>query len=332
MRCRYLVPTLGLLSCMGSAAAVDIGGGVTLDAYVDTWLAISDVDDAEDVDIDFVADAHTGIAWAIGDAITADFHAYYTEGSVTLETAIVSWAINERFSLVMGQYINVLGWEAAHAPDRYRFDRSILVNDGSLNFYGAATNQGVGIVAAASETITVQAYLQDNVFGEAAGRATDALGFIGDVMIDIEGYGNVNLELVYDMENAPLFGGAAEEDVIQFGVNTTYNAIEKLTIGAELFYHDYDLAGGMGAMVLGNYQFADNASGSAWLAYGDPVDDDDVAEDDEIMEFGVAVLTNPTMDPNFAVNVELKIIEADDANPNTTSQVVAVLEMLAIVP
>jgi hypothetical protein len=332
MRCRYLVPTLGLLTCVGSAAAVDLGAGVSLDAYVDTWLSITDVDDAEDVDIDFTAEAHTDISWAIGDSVTAEFHAFYNEGGASLETGIVSWAINDQFSVVMGQYINVLGWEAAHAPDRYRFDRSILVNNGSLNFYGAATNQGVGIVAAASEMIVVQAYIQDNVFGEAAGRATDAIGFIGDVMIDIEGYGNVNLELVYDMENAPLFGGDVEEDVVQFGVNTTYNAVEKLTIGAELFYHDYDLAGGLGAMVLGNYQFADNASGTAWLAYGDPVDDDDIAEDDEIIEFGVAVLTNPTNDPNFALNFELKIIEADDANPTTVSEVVGVIEMLAIVP
>jgi len=49
--------------------------------------------------------------------------------------------------------------------------------------------------------------------------------------------------------------------------------------------------------------------------YFDPNDDDDEGgEDDGVMEFAVALLTNPTMDANFAINAEVNYIsaEADD--------------------
>ena len=66
-------------------------------------------------------------------------------------------------SLYGGHYVNVLGWEAAKAPYRYRFDRTILIGN---NFYGAAYNEGAGLFVTPQEGISLKFFVQDYVFGD----------------------------------------------------------------------------------------------------------------------------------------------------------------------
>ena len=61
MSCRYLAPALGLLAFTSTASAIDVGGGVTLNGYVDTWLTVLDADGADDISIDFTGEAFAGM-------------------------------------------------------------------------------------------------------------------------------------------------------------------------------------------------------------------------------------------------------------------------------
>ena len=126
--------------------------------------------------------------------------------------------------------------------------------------------------------------------------------------MDIEGYGNVNVELAFDAEAAAVFSDdAVDENVIRFGANTTFTAIEGLTLGAEAYYIDYDIESMMGFMVMGNKGISDNASGSLFLAYVD-----DEADKDPQFEVAAAILTTPTGNANFAINYEIKYVDSGD--------------------
>ena len=334
-----LVPALGaLLAAPSAVEAVEVGD-LTIGGYVDTWLEITsydenapglDRDDSgtitaaeqdDDQTIDFAAEIELQIGWSIGSDVHAqiDFEAY-GDGGTDLETATVTWDVSEGASIMMGEFVDWLGWEAADAPGRYRINRTVLVGG---NFYGTKTVTGLGIIGSPSETMSYGIYVTDDVYGGTTDSNEFAIG--GDLTIKIEGYGSVNVEFAMDQGAADAFGGGAEEDALGLGVNTTYDAMEGLVVGAELHMLDYDAANAMGFMAIVNKTISDTASVSGQLAYHDPNDD---ADDDEEMEFTVALLTTPTGDSNFAVNYEASFIDRE----NDAGQTSIYIEFLAIIP
>lgn len=324
---KTIVPALAAL-CAGaplSLSAIEVED-LTIGGYVDAYFTYTDVDSADDPDLDFAGDVELQFSYAIGEDVVATAHLDFPgNGGAALETGIVTWAISDQVSLMMGQYINYLGWEAADAPARYLIGRSFLLPG---NFYGAATNTGLGAFFEPADNLHLKVFLQDHVYGESAGRASDALAFVGDVVYDIEGYGSVNLELVYDQENAVAFGGPAEEDVLSINLNQTVTAVDKMVIGGEVFFLDYEAATALGVMGLANYAFAENMSITGRVAYINPSDE---ADDDEGFEPAIALLTNPTGDANFAVNYEL-LFQSWGDNASGEDTTMFSVEFLAVIP
>ena len=162
MPCRYIVPAL-MAAAVSPLSAIDVGPGISIQGYVDTWLTVQDSDASDDTVIDFTGEAFAGISWQFEEKMTTDFWAYYANGTANLDTATFTWEVNDTVSIFGGHYVNVLGWEAAKAPYRYRFDRTILIGE---NFYGAAYNEGVGFFFSPTEESSLKVFVQDHVFGE----------------------------------------------------------------------------------------------------------------------------------------------------------------------
>lgn len=335
-----LVPALKALALSATAtaglSAADVGG-LTIGGFVDTWLeivsygedaapAVDNNNEPDDLEVDFVAEVELQVGYKIGSNIAAQIDLeYYGDGGYDLETATITWQINDTVSLMMGEFVDWLGWEAADAPGRYRVNRSILVNE---NYYGTKTVTGAGVGIAASDKVKVGIYITDHIYGETGKELADlALG--GDLSVDLEGYGNVNFEFGYDINAAPSMGGAVDESIMGVGVNTTFTGMEKLVLGGEFHYLDYELASKYGFMAMANYKFQDDMSGTLMIAYAEPNDD---ADDDNIMEVTAALLTNPTKDANFALNFEVSYITPDSASDADLDTLGIYVEMLAVIP
>jgi hypothetical protein len=309
-----------------SLTAVEVGD-LTIGGYIETGFTYTDSSARNDPDLDFAGAFEWQMSYAIGSDAAATVHLDFPDsGSGELETAIVSWALTDQVTVMMGQYVNYIGWEAADAPARYLINRSILL---SGNLYGAATNTGAAVFYDPSETIHLKLFLQDHVYGAASQGSSDAMAIVADAVFDIEGYGSVNAEIVVDQQNAAVFGGPVDGDVISYSANTTMTAIEHLVVGAEVFFVDYDSANALGGMVLANYAFAENISFSARLALVEPNDD---KADDDGGEVGFALLTNPTGASNFAVNYEITRSSLDDARAGDVDKLTLAVEFLAVIP
>lgn len=340
-----LVPALSALLVVPSTTeAIEIGD-LTIGGWVDTWLQVSSYDEAapgldkdgdgtitaaeedDDTTMDFAAEVELQFGWDVGSNVHAQIDVeFYEGGGSYLETATVTWDINDNASLMMGEFVDWLGWEAADAPYRYRINRTVLISEG--NFYGTKSVTGAGILGTPSDTVKFGLYVVDHVYG--AKTNSDDLGIGGDLTFMIDGYGSVNVEFAMDMGGAESFGGSFEDDALGIGVNTTYDAMEGTVIGAELHTIDYDVASSFGLMVIGNKSISETASVSLQLAYLEPNDD---ADDDEVLEVTGALLTTPTNDANFAVNYELSFIDRGDLGTGADrGEVNAYVEFLAVIP
>lgn len=318
------------------------------------------VDSDDDTEIDFTASAQTEIGYKIGANVSANIELFYGDegagaGRGTLdghtlhvEQAYVEWAVNDQVSLAMGEFHNHLGWEGNDAPELYRVNWSQvwslqngLILNGALAAAGAdadtsGNTTGLGVGIAASEQVDIGIYLVDGFWGEdgVTGRkelADLALG--ANVTFTVKGLGLFDIDLAYDM-NASTDDSGEEADIFALGFNGEIDALREsngVLFFWDLFYIDYDLAAGLGFLAGGNLDLKTDTpmSLTANIAYVDPVDDDDVAEDDDLIEIAIALLTNPTKDENFALNFEGRYIDraADDS-----SEFGLFVEALAVIP
>ena len=340
-----LVPALSaLLLAPAATQAIEVGD-LTIGGFVDTWFELTTYDEAapgldrddsgtitaaeedDDQTMDFAAEVELQFGWSIGSDVHAQIDVEFTEaGGSYLETATVTWDVSDSASIMMGEFVDWLGWEAADAPGRYRINRTPLISEG--NFYGTKSVTGVAVLGSPSETMSYGVYLVDHIYGTHS--VSDELALGADFTFKIDGYGSVNVELASDTGGAAAFGSTGDGDATGLGVNTTYDAAEGLVVGAELHYIDFDDAGRMGLMVLANKTISDTSSVTGQIAYLDPNDD---ADDDEVMELTAALLTTPTGDSNFAVNYELSFIDRGDLGAGADrGQVSFYVEFLAIIP
>lgn len=326
MRCRYLVPTLGLMAFAGSASAAELGGGLTIGGFVDSILTFEDRDGDEDATIDFWSGAVVQTSAAIGDDVALQIDLQYDGDStdVQLRQAYSTWAVTEQITLQFGKSISWIGWQAAYAPGLYRINVTPYVGD----FYGNDTTGVWGIITP-TEMVTITLAVVDDIYGTKS--ESDSLAFGGEISADIEGFGNAQLELQFDPSGADYYDPAAEPDEAAFSVvahATGDQLVENLLLGAEFALADYDTAASMAFMLMGNYTLGTDIpmSVTGMASYWDPNDD---ADDDEVIEIAVALLTNPTNDSNFAINVE---VAYEDYELDDDDTIGVYLEALAVIP
>lgn len=322
-----LVPTLALMAGVGVAPAIEVGD-LTIGGYVDTIFTVTSVDDGTDdtTSTDFTGDFVLNATYAIGEKVSAtgEFLSLGnagTDNTVELSNATVTWQAHDKVELMMGHFINSLGWQAFYAPGRYRIGASA-----TTAFYGASYNQGLGVLVSASDNLQLDFYIMDYVFDEST-QPQDGLGYLADLTYSA-GALDVNLELIFDSAAGAAFGGSSDDDVIQLGLNATYTGMENLLLGGEFFFTDFGDDDRMGFLAVANYAFTETVSGSLYAAYVDPSGEGD---DDEIIDLTVAVLTAPTGDANFAVNYELSYVSEAGAVDDTNT-ITAAIEFLAVIP
>lgn len=370
MSLRYIVPSLGLIACAaGTATAADVGG-LTINGYVDTVLEISSIDDdlrgikdgtvatvnddeAANVVIDWSAAAQLEVGYAIGD-VNANIEVYWEDGGdVILEQAYADWMVNEQFDIKMGRFHSGIGWEEYDAPDLNRINMSILeangllgndldgvragfkANDmfgGGLTFADAIYDQYVwplfvDVVTGAGGTIAADA-VKDN----------DEFAVLADAKVVAEGIGTFKGTLAFDMGNGYDLEEGESDDVLGIDVNGTIDALTEsqgMTFGFDLNYTSAGWADFMGILATGMYTINDMASVSLTIGYVSIDVDDPVDESASEMEIAVALLTMPTQDENFALNVEGRYISRDYEDltgSDDLNEFGVFLEMIAQIP
>ena len=179
-----LVPTLAALATVGVAPAIEVGD-LSIGGYVDSYFTVTNEDDGNEeteTGTDFAGDFVFDFTYSIGDVVSATGEIGAFEGGVELMTAAVNWQVTEKVELMMGHYINSLGWEAARAPGRYRFGASV-----TTAFYGDSYNQGAGAFISASENLQIDLYIQDYIFdSDNEGTDDGGLAFLADVTFDFK--------------------------------------------------------------------------------------------------------------------------------------------------
>lgn len=326
MQLRTLVPTLALsATAVGGLQASDVQIG----GFVDAILNIVDEEAADDTSIDFTSTAVLQLSSEISEVVSLNVDLQYDDmDSFSLRQAYSTWAVNDQVTLQFGKSISWIGYQAAYAPGLYRVGVTPYTGD----YYGNDT-VGVWGMFSPMENVGVTVAIVDDIYGSKS--EPDSFGIGAEASVDIEGYGNVQVELQYDQSGADFWQGytteaiAADDAAMTILAHTTADqVVDGFTFGGEIVYGDYDASTGMGIMAMANYVINDMASATLMVSYYDPNTDDDVGgTDDDLIEVAVALLTTPTMDSNFAVNAEIAFLSSE-----ASDDIGIFLEALAIIP
>lgn len=327
MSLRHVVPTLGLVAATAlPLSAADIGG-LSINGYVDSVLAIEDGDlVGDDTVIAFSAEAKLEIGYAVSDVVSAVMSLRMGESfleedislsGIELEEAYINWQIAPEVSLTMGRFHNWLGWEGVDATELYRVNTSIV----DQTFNGNIVT-GLGVGFEATEDLRFGLYIVNDVYDSQAGtgQETDDLAIAVDGLFRVEGIGSFGGSFTFQME---------DEDIMAVNVWAEIDALREdmgLLFAADLHYWSQDDIDMIGAMIMGNMKFDAQfpMSATAMFSYINV----DNGNDQDWFEFAAALLTNPTNDENFSVNLEVRYVDMDDDD----DAIGVYLEMLAIIP
>lgn len=334
MNLKYIVPALGFVALGATAQAADTAG-VTVGGFVDTGFNILSNDvgvpsydtyngTSDEMTLDFWAETELQVAATIGQDVSLQVDLEVEEdGTTDLEQANIAYTVDPKVTLVMGRFETFLGWEAVDAPGLYRVNYSPVAELSSDSMTGI--DAGIMI----NEKMSLDIILTDDIWGDTgAGVGTttsDALAIGLNFGMDVDNYGNVDIEFAWDQYAGVATTGDA--DRIQFGINTTAtDLVEGWLFGAEFSYADVDAYAMYGLLLAANYKVNEKVSATGMFSYYEPNDD---ADDNEDMEIAVALLTTPTGDDNFALNAEIGYLMAgaDDSDAFILS-----LEALAVIP
>ena|GEM_PF-4430481 len=327
MKLRYLVPALGVLASLSTVSAETIGG-LTVGGYVDVIATAghSSVDDASDqTDVEFTSFVELRVGYKVADNVTAqidlEFDGANSRGDdvnvAYLEQAFINWAITDGFSLTGGKFTTYAGWVAADADGLYRINAGPITSLYGGEITGAAGNFVV------NEEFNISVFLVNGLDVVSGGNSltpdtaaidseNDDLALAVDAVYKMEGIGSFNLEAGYDYLSA---------DISEFsiGLNATITAVENLTLGAEIITRMLDVDGvslsALGALAMGNYKLSTTQpmSVTGMLQYVS-YDEGDIGDGEtaSVLELAVALLTNPTNNPNFGLNYEISYATVSD--------------------
>jgi hypothetical protein len=332
MSLRYIVPALGAVALAAPAAhAVDVGG-LTINGYVDTILNVTVTDVGhDDTAIDFTGAAQLEIGYKIGDKVEANVEVFWTDNSTsTLQQAYVSYAVDDQLSLTMGLFHNWIGWEGLDAPDLYRINNSNMF--AGRTWWGNDVT-GLAVNYAVSDELNVAFYLTDGVFTPiSAGRPDEAIAIGINANYTMADVGVFDVDLTYDQKAGGVTAPSKPDDFLLFDVNAEINALREsdgLLLAGDIFYADWDTDSAMGIMVMGNYDLKDALPVPASVTLMIDYFELDKAANSDELEVAIALLTNPTSDSNFGVNVELAYV---DVGATTGDKIGLYFEALAVIP
>lgn len=352
MSLRYLVPSLGLLACTaGFATAADVGG-LSINGYVDTTLAIESLGDdlvvagrtgvhktkaadGSNTVVDFASSAQIEVGYKIGD-VKADIELFYSDAGTALEQAYVNWAVSkDQVNIKMGRMDTILGLESLDAPELYRVNHSNLLTSGILGGTGTASSMFIDgvMVGFKADKITGAVGLADGVYPALVSRDNTSLALLGTVKYTQEKLISIKGSLVYDMD-AGVDDSGEETGVFALDLVVESDVVKDLILGGELTYVSFGEPSAIGLLAMANYKLPTGVPMSL-TGMLDYLMIDDGNETGSEMEIAVALLANPTKEDNFATNLEARFITRDleDLGGGDDSDEFGIFfEMVAVIP
>jgi hypothetical protein len=292
MTLRAIVPTLGVLALMSSAAnAQEIAKSVFLDGWADNILTYQNdpngsaapgtlANESNDA-INFSANAKLKVAWKPSDKITGVIGVRFNNnqnssagaqtGQAYLQESYVSVDVGNDLIWTMGKYISFPGWISAEPTGLYRVNTSTI---GYFNFY---CNDVIGTnLAWAPQDLPFSGsvhvnngffagqdqYNDTSVAGPVDHRRED-LGVGADLIYNLpDDSGFVNLEFAWDPASSTTVGGARPSDIFQVGLNAQVKPTEKLTVAGEVIHRS------SGNATFDSSGSPDSRSDLLWLLMG----------------------------------------------------------------
>ncbi len=356
MKLRYLVPALGVLASLSTVSAETVGG-LTVGGYVDVIANAGHEaagDAAAQTDLGATAFVELRVGYKVADKVTAQVDIEFngansrdnTDSAAYLEQAYVNWAMTDGFSLTGGKFTTYAGWVAADADGLYRINAGPITSLYGGEITGAAGNFAI------NDDFSISVFLVNGLDVVSGGNAitpinanqNDDLALAVDLVYKMADVGSFNFEAGYDYINSDV-------SELSLGLNATVTAVESWTFGAEIITRMLDVDGDssskLGALVMANYKLPmDNPMSVTAMVQYVGYDEGDLGNQKKssTVEVAVALLTNPTKDPNFGLNYEISyatvkndgvdatLPTAVDLGADETDAIIVSVELLALIP
>lgn len=187
-----------------------------------------------------------------------------------VEQAFASYALNDAVSFTAGRYQSGLGLEGVEPTELYQFSGAYtsFLTGFAMDPY-PTYNQGVK-VDYVSDATQFYISLQDSAFGIGDNRIGGAGASNWGIETGVSFTPNESLKFFLGgaYEDFDTFGGSGDDWVVNGYVSHTSGS---LTLGAEIYYGEYDSIGGDGfwAMIMANYGFTEQFGLTGRVSYMD---------------------------------------------------------------
>lgn len=250
----------------GSAFSAEVAKGVEISGFIDMSYVSTSPDNGTDTTTMAMDQAEIDLALDLGSGLSARIDLEAVAGTATamesvyVEQARVDYKVTDMFTLTMGKFDTIIGFEALEPVDMYQYSHSLTweleptYHTGLLGIYDAGTfNVGLGLV--------------NSLRADSNPDTNDEMSYILHAGITpMEGLA-VNLNYAAGNENPGASGDAtastASEDVTLLELDVSYQ-MNNLLVAFEYVSAETDNAGttseDTGMMLMANYAFSEKAA------------------------------------------------------------------------
>jgi hypothetical protein len=351
-----IIPFIPLLAAIAPLAAVELGPpgtGLMLNGYGEAFAEIerrsanhprngTPAPREAETAIDFPADMELRLNYAVDRfSFRADFlianRPLFDDDDTLLEQAFVDWHATEVLTVRAGRSRTTwLGWEGFRTPEMLRVNHSAAwdwnVENHGLGPRRPFVTDGVGVLLANTDrSLTAELHVADDVLGEGPGSSASDKAVGGCVAWNLPEFARMEIGAAYDPDSVNNGDGTAS-DAYALDVNIDVTALldhgwfmaaecqvhrhPGLTVAGQRFGND------LVALGMVNYAFAPGkASITAMVDY---VERGFAADDNELWEYAVALLTTPHKQVRLNLEVFVWDETADGADSYGGSAVILV--------
>ncbi len=269
--------------------------------------------------VDFAAGAAIKAAYVIDrfklrmDIVFTDKPQFVEPDSpVLLEQAFIDFNQNQNLTWRAGRFQTTwLGWEGFHTAELWRVNHSAAwdwnVQNHSLKPNKPFLSDGIGmLLSTADDRWHAEAYVVDDLLGDGDDTRGNDKAAGASLWTRIPAVGRVELGAGYDPRSTNAGAGNGDTHAFAIDLNADITGLRDkgwffavegqwhhhpdLTVGDTLYGNDLVL------LAMANYAFTEKVSGTVMLDY---VERGFEADDNEIMEYALAVLTRPHQQVRF---------------------------------
>lgn len=351
---RTLVPAVATLALAAAAPALEITGapGLTINGWGEAYVFAGQRDDfnprttsagRDEGYVDFPSQAALILGYAHEDftlrvdTIIASQN-QFDDDNVLLEQCFIDWRAAPAMTVRAGRFQNTwLGWEGFHTPELWRVQHSAAW-DWNVQNHGVTTparpfvSDGVAAMFAVPDTgWTLIAVVGDDILGGVTGEKPSNIGVGGSAAYRVSGVGRFEIGAAVDPNSTltregtgqTAWGVDVNADITAlrdqgwfFAAEAQYHRHPRLWVAGETWGNDLVL------LAMANYRFHPQMSVTAMVDY---VERGYSADDNEVLEVALALLTKPRRQVLLNAEVFYWDERADDADAFGAAAVLNVL-------